>query len=269
MNILDTIIAQKRIEVAERKQQRSIADLEKMPFFGGETLSLKQFLLDESKTGIIAEFKRKSPSKGVINANADLLQVTGSYATNGASGISVLTDEAFFGGKMDDLLEATVNEVPLLRKDFMIDEYQLVEAKAHGAAVILLIAACLTPAAVKRMAATATNLGLEVLLEIHNDEELAHICDEVTLVGVNNRNLKTFDVSIETSLGLINKIPNSKPAIAESGISDVDTIVTLHDAGFRGFLIGENFMKKADPTVAFAHFVHDLRSAFKKRGANN
>jgi len=157
----------------------------------------------------------------------------------------------------------------LLRKDFMIDEYQLVEAKAYGAAVILLIAACLTPTEVKKMAATATSLGLEVLLEIHNEEELDHICDEVTLVGVNNRNLKTFEVSIETSLGLINKIPNNKPAIAESGISDVDTIVTLHDAGFRGFLIGENFMKQADPSIAFAGFVHDLRAAFLKKGTEN
>lgn len=269
MNILDKIVAHKRIEVAERKKLRSMAELEKMKFFGAETLSLKSFLLDESKTGIIAEFKRKSPSKGIINDIADLQQVTGSYATNGASGISVLTDEMFFGGTMDDLLAATINEVPLLRKDFMIDEYQLLEAKAFGAEVILLIAACLSPAEVKKMATTACNLGLEVLLEIHNEEELAHICEEVTLVGVNNRNLKTFEVSIETSLALINKIPNSKPAIAESGISDVDTIVTLRDAGFRGFLIGENFMKQADPSIAFAGFVHDLRGAFQKKAGNN
>lgn len=269
MNILDTIIAQKRVEVAAHKQLRSVAELEQMKFFSAETLSLKSFLLDEKKTGIIAEFKRKSPSKGVINDTADLRQVTASYATNGASGISVLTDEMFFGGALNDLLEATINEVPLLRKDFMIDEYQLVEAKAFGAEVILLIAACLSPAEVKRMAGTARNLGLEVLLEIHNEEELAHICDEVTLVGVNNRNLKTFGVSIETSLGLINKIPSDKPAIAESGISDVDTIVTLRDAGFKGFLIGENFMKRADPSIAFADFVHDLRSALKKEAGNN
>jgi indole-3-glycerol phosphate synthase len=263
MNILDTIIAQKKIEVGERKQSISIAELQRMNFFARETMSLKKFLLDADKTGIIAEFKRRSPSKGIINATADLRAITASYAINGASGISVLTDQVFFGGTMDDLLEARVNKVPLLRKDFMIDEYQLIEAKAFGADVILLIAACLTVSEVKKMASMATSLGLEVLLEIHNEDELDHICDEVTLVGVNNRNLKTFEVDIETSLKLINRIPKTKPAIAESGISDVDTIVTLHNAGFRGFLIGENFMKQANPAVAFTGFVHDLRIALK------
>jgi len=260
MNILDTIVARKKIEVAERKAKTSVAELEKGKFFSNETLSLKSFLLDENKTGIIAEFKRKSPSKGIINDKVTVEEVTAAYAKYGASGISVLTDQEFFGGSLDDLLAATINEVPLLRKDFMIDEYQLIEAKAFGAEVILLIAACLTPAEVKTMAATAKSLGLEVLLEIHNDEELGHICDAVDLVGVNNRNLKTFDVSIETSLNLINKIPKEKPAVAESGISDVDTIVTLRQAGFKGFLIGENFMKQASPSIAFADFVNQLKA---------
>ncbi len=260
MNILDTIIAHKKIEVAERKQKVSVAALEKGKFFANQTLSLKSFLLDKNKTGIIAEYKRKSPSKGIINNNATVEEVTTAYAKYGASGISVLTDTHFFGGSLDDLLAATINEVPLLRKDFMIDEYQLIEAKAHGAEVILLIAACLSPNEVKTMAATAKSLGLEVLLEIHNDEELEHICDKVDLVGVNNRNLKTFEVSIETSLGLINKIPKEKPAVAESGISDVDTIVTLRQAGFKGFLIGENFMKQASPSIAFADFVNQLKA---------
>jgi indole-3-glycerol phosphate synthase len=260
MNILDTIVARKKIEVAERKAQTSVAELEKGKFFANQTLSLKSFLLDANKTGIIAEFKRKSPSKGIINDRVTVEEVTTAYAKYGASGISVLTDEDFFGGSLDDLLAATINEVPLLRKDFMIDEYQLVEAKAFGAEVILLIAACLTPAEVKTMAATAKILGLEVLLEIHNDDELGHICDAVDLVGVNNRNLKTFEVSIETSLNLINKIPKEKPAVAESGISDVDTIVTLRQAGFKGFLIGENFMKEASPSIAFADFVNQLKA---------
>ncbi len=264
MNILDTIIARKKKEVAERKQLTTIAELEKKKFFGAKTLSLKQSLQDGAKTGIIAEFKRKSPSKGMINQVADVQEVTAAYAKYGASGISVLTDETFFGGSLDDLLEATINEVPLLRKDFMIDEYQLIEAKAYGAEVILLIAACLTPGEVKQMAITAHNLGLEVLLEIHNEEELAHICDEVDMAGVNNRNLKTFEVSIDVSLGLINKIPKQIPAIAESGISDVDTIVTLRRAGFKGFLIGENFMKQASPSNAFADFVNDLHTALQR-----
>jgi indole-3-glycerol phosphate synthase len=260
MNILDTIVAQKKNEVAERKQQVSVAELEKGRFFANETLSLKSFLLDPAKTGIIAEFKRKSPSKGVINDRVTVEEVTKAYAQHGASVISVLTDQEFFGGSLDDLVAATINEVPLLRKDFMIDEYQLVEAKAYGAAVILLIAACLTPAEVKTMAGVAKGLGLEVLLEIHNEEELGHICEAVDLVGVNNRNLKTFTVSIDTSLALINKIPKEKPAVAESGISDVDTIVTLRQAGFTGFLIGENFMKQARPSIAFADFVNQLKA---------
>ncbi len=260
MNILDTIIAHKRIEVAERKKHTSVAELEKAKFFSSKTLSLRSFLLDENRTGIIAEFKRKSPSKGIINDTATVAEVTAAYAKYGASGISVLTDTEFFGGTLDDLLAATFNDVPLLRKDFMIDEYQLIEAKAYGAEVILLIAACLSPREVKNMAATAKGLGLEVLLEIHNNEELDHICEQVDLVGVNNRNLKTFEVSIDISLDLITKIPSEKPAIAESGISDVDTIVTLRQAGFKGFLIGENFMKKASPSVAFADFVNQLKA---------
>ena len=260
MNILDTIIAYKKKEVAESKQKVSVAELEKGKFFLNETLSLKSFLLDENKTGIIAEFKRKSPSKGIINDKVTVEEVTAAYAKHGASGISVLTDFPFFGGHMDDLLAATIQEVPLLRKDFMIDEYQLIEAKAFGAEAILLIAACLTAAEVNMLATTAKGLGLEVLLEIHNEEELGHICDSVDLIGVNNRNLKTFDVNIQTSLSLINKIPIEKPAIAESGISDVDTIVTLRQAGFKGFLIGENFMKQANPSIAFADFVNQLKA---------
>jgi indole-3-glycerol phosphate synthase len=260
MNYLDTIVAHKKIEVSERKRQTSIDSLEKEVLFGRQTRSLVSFLSDIDKTGIIAEFKRKSPSKGIINHLATVKEVTAAYAAHGASGISVLTDKYFFGGTLNDLVEANINTIPLLRKDFMIDEYQLVEAKAYGADVILLIADCLTVNNVKTMASFAKSLGLEVLLEIHNEEELEHICDDVDMVGVNNRNLKTFEVNINTSLDLINKIPKHKPAIAESGISDVDTIVTLREAGFKGFLIGENFMKQASPSVAFADFVNQLKA---------
>ncbi|MEI6263588.1 MAG: indole-3-glycerol phosphate synthase TrpC [Sphingobacteriia bacterium] len=259
MNILDQIIAQKRIEVASRKTKMSIADLEKEYFFNKETLSLKRFIKDPSKTGIIAEFKRKSPSKGIINGHSSVEDVTMAYAEHGASGLSVLTDEQFFGGSIKDLVIATVNEVPILRKDFMIDEYQLIEAKAFGAEVILLIAACLSKQEVQTMAKMAKGIGLEVLLEIHNKEELEHICDDVDLVGVNNRNLKNFEVSIANSLELIDQIPRSKPAIAESGINNVDSIVTLQRAGFKGFLIGEHFMKESSPAIAFANFVQALK----------
>jgi indole-3-glycerol phosphate synthase len=260
MNILEKIVARKRIEVEDRKQQVDMSELEKFHYFNRETVSLKKFLVDQTSTGIIAEYKRKSPSKGIINDKASVEEVTSAYNNSGASGISVLTDSEFFGGSLDDLLKTRVNQLPLLRKDFMIDEYQVYEAKAYGADVILLIAACLSPAVVQTLAACAKNIGLEVLLEIHNEEELDHICDEVDLVGVNNRNLKTFEVNIQTSLDLVDKIPLAKPAVAESGISDVETIVSLKRAGFSGFLIGENFMKQANPAIAFADFVKQLKA---------
>jgi indole-3-glycerol phosphate synthase len=260
MNILDTIIAHKKIEVAHAKSLKTVGELAKMPLFSKPTLSLKKFLLDDAKTGIIAEYKRQSPSKGIINNIATVEEVTAAYARHGASGISVLTDNHFFGGSLDDLIKATINEVPLLRKDFMIDEYQFIEAKAHGAEVVLLIAACLSQKEVKHFAAFAKNIGLEVLLEIHNEEELTHICEEVDLVGVNNRNLKDFIVNIDASIQLIKQIPTNKVAIAESGISNTDTIVTLRQAGFRGFLIGENFMKQKQPAIAFADFVTELKT---------
>ena len=260
MNILDKIVEQKKEEVAYRKLHTNAKSLEAVPYFRRDTLSLKQFILDETRTGIIAEFKRRSPSKGVINEKVDVAQLTAAYAKYGASGISVLTDGPNFGGILDDLVAARENQVPLLRKDFMIDEYQIIEAKAYGADVILLIAACLSVSQVKILASVAKRLGLEVLLEIHNEEELEHICDDVDLVGVNNRNLKTFDVDIQTSLDLIDKIPLTVPAVAESGISDVQTIVSLKQAGFKGFLIGENFMKHAEPAIAFAEFVKQLKA---------
>ena len=259
MDILEKIVAHKRLEVEIRKKHTGVPELQKSNSFARNTFSLKEFLKDDQRTGIIAEYKRKSPSKGVINDWSQVQEVTKAYAMS-ASGISVLTDEAFFGGYSEDLQNARFNQVPLLRKDFMIDEYQIIEAKSIGADVILLIAACLTVSEVRQFAATAKRLGLEVLLEIHNEEELEHICEDVDCVGVNNRNLKTFSVDIETSFNLINKIPTDKLAITESGISDVATIVTLHQAGFMGFLIGENFMKEYEPAIAFADFVRKLKT---------
>ena len=260
MNILEKIIADKKKEVALKKELIPVEVLERMPFYNDERVSLKDSLLKENSTGIIAEFKRKSPSKGIINNKADLTEVVLAYDMD-AAGISVLTDEIYFGGTNDDLLLArNIVSVPLLRKDFIIDEYQLYEARGIGADVILLIAANLTRQEVKSLASKAKQLDLEVLLEIHNEEELEHICNEVDFVGVNNRNLKTFEVDINTSLQLFPHIPKDKLAIAESGISNTDTIVTLKQAGFKGFLIGENFMKQPDPTIAFADFVTELKA---------
>src|SRR5450432_2704544 len=261
MNILDKIIEHKKAEVAQRKILVPVVELEKSHFFSRQTYSLKQFLLDQTKTGIITEFKRKSPSKGIINGDADVVEVTTAYTNNGASCLSVLTDEFFFGGSTEDLIKARVNQIPILRKDFMIDEYQLTEAKAMGADVILLIAACLSVHRAKQLAIFAKDIGLDVLLELHAEEELEHICDETELVGINNRNLKTFDVNIEHSLKMAQKIPANKVKIAESGIGAAATIQLFRENGFRGFLMGENFMKEADPGKAFAKFVQELTIA--------
>lgn len=261
MNILDKIIEYKRSEVKERERAAPVTALERTAGFAARVRSAKQFLTDPAKTGIIAEFKRRSPSKGAINERADVTTVTAGYVKGGASCLSVLTDGPSFGGSVGDLDKALQHGIPVLRKDFIVDEYQVVETKSMGADLLLLIAACLTPGEVKKLAGLARSIGLEVLLEIHNEEELEHICEETELVGVNNRDLKTFTVDIERSIRLNEKIPAGKIRIAESGISKVETIVQLKKAGFQGFLIGENFMKEADPGAAFQAFASRLVQA--------
>jgi len=260
MNILEKIVERKKQEVAEAKQQVSEAELQCLSGFQRKILSLKSSLLDKNKTGIIAEFKRRSPSKGIINSTAKVEDVTKAYTENGASGLSVLTDKDFFGGSLSDFQVARENNIPILRKDFIIDEYQILEARAHGADVVLLIAACLTPKRVKELAHYAKNLGMEILLEFYGDDELACVCEEVDFVGVNNRNLKTFEVDIENSIRLLNKLPKDKLAIAESGIDNADVVKQLRSAGFSGFLIGESFMKHSNPAEAFKEYVAKLKS---------
>ena len=261
MNILDTIIARKKEEVAVQKSLVSESALKQMPFYKAPVLSMSSYLTMPGKTGIIAEFKRKSPSKGIINDSATVEAVTAAYSAHGASGLSVLTDTDFFGGSLQDLTAATIHETPILRKDFMVDPYQIIEAKAYGAEVILLIAACLSPLQVKELASVAKDIGLEVLLEIHTQQELGHVCDAVDMVGINNRNLKTFEVDLAHSIALAKMLPAHLPKIAESGISQVSTILELKKEGFNGFLIGENFMKTPDPAAAFAAFVADLKNS--------
>lgn len=257
MNILDKIVLRKKEEVANAKQLVSVKDLEKSIHFKRNPYSFKGFLLAENRTGIISEFKRRSPSKGLINGTADVAEVTKAYNAAGASALSVLTDVDFFGGKADDLLAArAANEIPILRKDFMIDEYQILEAKAWGADIILLIAAILTPKQIIDFGTFAQNLGLNVLLEVHNQEELERsICPNLDAIGVNNRNLADFTVDIQTSFDLVNKIPDQFLKISESAISDPATIRDLKSAGFNGFLIGENFMKTDNPGLAIKEFV--------------
>jgi len=260
MNILETIIAKKKIEVEERKRNKGIHGLERMPFFKNKTFSLKDFLLRKDKTGIIAEFKRKSPSKGIINNCSFTGEVVKEYVKYGASAVSILTDEEFFGGSLKDLQEVRNNDIPILRKDFIIDEYQVIESKAYGADIILLIATCLEINEVKKLSAFAKKIGLNVLLEIHNEHELEHICDEVDVVGINNRDLKSFKVDLNHSIDLCKKIPSGKIKISESGIEDVTTINHLKQNGFSGFLVGEKFMKEKDPGKAFHEFVEALNS---------
>jgi indole-3-glycerol phosphate synthase len=258
MNILEQIIAEKHKEVAQRKETFPPDQLPSGRFFGRATLSLKKFLRNERKTGIIAEYKRKSPSKGIINSRNSVEAVTKAYFGYGASGISILTDYPFFGGSLDDLISARDNALPLLRKDFVIDTYQIFEAKAFGADVILLIAACLTPAQVKEFTTVAHDLGLEVLLELHGEEELGHLAPEVDLVGVNNRNLKNFEVDLEHSIRMASLIGHGFIRIAESGIGSVETVRLLRAEGFEGFLMGEYFMKQENPMQAFKEFSYAL-----------
>ena len=258
MNYLDNILIHKRAEVAERKKQRPVEVLQQMRFFNTPAFSLKASLLDATKTGIIAEFKRKSPSKGIINNRNSVEEITRFYSAFGASGISILTDLPFFGGSLDDLVAARDNDIPLLRKDFIIDPYQVYEAKAFGADAILLIAACLEPADVRRLAQLAKSLGLEILLELHEESELDHLVDEVDMVGVNSRNLKTFEVNLDQAIVLGKRIGNQKLKIAESGIRTADDIHRLRGHGFQGFLIGEQFMKQEDPGKTFKEFTYSL-----------
>ncbi|MCB0459972.1 MAG: indole-3-glycerol phosphate synthase TrpC [Flavobacteriaceae bacterium] len=256
MTILDKIIADKYIEVQLRKSIIPISELEKNTLFQRETILLSNCLKD-SKTGIIAEHKRRSPSKAIINQNLNVFDVAKGYETAGVCGMSVLTDGKYFGGSLDDLLTARAScNLPLLRKEFIIDEYQLLEAKAFGADVVLLIAALLSRKEIKQFSEFAKKLGLEVLLEVHNEEELQKsVMPSLDMIGVNNRNLKTFEVSIETSKKLSSLIPDDFVKVSESGISEVQMIKELRTFGYKGFLIGENFMKTDDPGKSAKEFI--------------
>ena len=261
MNILDKIVANTRQEVEQRKQQASIQELEKSPLFGRETYSMSEFLVDPSKSGIIAEIKKQSPSKGIINDKVSVVEVGIGYEKAGASAISVLTDREFFGGKMEYLTSVRKEvSIPVLRKDFIIDEYQLLEAKAIGADVVLLIAACLPPTELEYLAKFAQNLGLEILMEVHDKEELDRsINPYLNVVGVNNRNLKTFETSIQTSLDLVDFIPNEFKKVSESGLQNASTLLELRAAGYDGFLIGETFMKTKLPWQALAELIEEIK----------
>lgn len=259
MNILDTIVARKKAEVDERKKRKPLDVIKLDAFYIRNTISLVKGLSRPHASGIIAEFKRKSPSKGVINDRVDLLEVTKGYQDAGASAVSILTDEYFFGGDDQDVVRAReVLDIPILRKEFIIDEYQVHEAKALGADLILLIAACLTKEEVVRFSTVARSLGLEVLLELHDEDELGHVCETIDLVGINNRSLKTFDVNIARSLRMAGQLPKDKLKVAESGIDDPAQVKLFRENGYSAFLIGENFMKTNDPGMALNDFRNQI-----------
>ncbi|MDX1905780.1 MAG: indole-3-glycerol phosphate synthase TrpC [Bacteroidia bacterium] len=262
MSILDTIIAHKRQEVSRQQELYPVKLLEQSIHMTAPVVSLRQYLLRPDLSGIIAEIKRKSPSQGDINPYISIEKVSIGYMQAGASALSVLTDKHFFGGSAEDLTQARrLNYCPILRKDFIIDEYQLIEARSIGADAVLLIASVLEPARLKTLAAFARSLGLETLLEVHHAAELhPNLHEHISLVGVNNRNLGTFEVSLDTSLSLISQIPNDFIAVAESGISRPEQVIQLYEAGFRGFLMGQQFMQHSEPAKACARFIHSLNA---------
>lgn len=258
MTILDTIIKRKREEIAISKAEISIENLKNSEFFGRKSFSLKESL--KNKSGIIAEFKRQSPSKGIINDRAQPLEVASAYENFGASGISILTDRDFFGGSFDDILNVRKHiNIPILRKDFMVDEYQFYEAKSIGADAVLLIAACLSPDQIQEFTELAHDLDMEVLLEIHTEEELKHFNTRIDLVGINNRNLKDFKVDLQHSVLLKDQLPKEVLSVAESGIYHIDDFKYLKEKGFDGFLMGEYFMRDQNPTKAFEEFTLQIQ----------
>lgn len=261
MNILDEIIKYKFKEVAERKALFPVKVLEQSNWFQSGVVSLKEYVQRPDKTGIIAEIKRKSPSKGVINTNVSVEKTSVGYVQAGVSALSILTDSNFFGGSNEDLITARkFNTCPILRKDFVLDEYQLIEAKSIGADAILLIAAALEPARLRGLAKTARSLQLEVLMEVHNEIELLeNLMADVDLIGVNNRDLKTFKMDLNISRRLSDKIPAGFVKVSESGIENPETIMELKKYGYQGFLMGQNFMQHSQPEKACLEFVTELK----------
>lgn len=261
MTILDKIIAAKKEEVEKRTKLHPISQLEAMAGFTSGTVSLKHRLLQSGQSGIIAEIKRRSPSKGVFKENLDVRQLAQGYLEAGATALSILTDQNFFGGSNQDLLEARrCSKAPILRKDFIISEYQVVEAKAIGADVVLLLATVLTVQEVKALASLARSLNMEVLLEVHTSLDLEEtLCAQIDFIGVNNRDLRTFSVNPRLSFEIAEKIPPDFVRISESGLGQLEIIRQLRDCGYKGFLIGETFMKSEDPARACQELISALR----------
>lgn len=262
MDILEEIVAHKRVEIDERKRfvplQQFTGAIQQM-MDEGKPASMSE-ALTSSATGIIAEFKRKSPSKGWIHRDVKPQEVPPLYQSNGASALSILTDTQYFGGYDEYIQQARQAGVtiPILYKNFIIDEYQLFQARFCGASAVLLIAACLTKDECKHLQHLAHELGMETLLEMHNDRDFDYASLEPDMYGINNRNLGTFTTDVNNSFRLAGRLPQGACLVSESGISHPDTVKELREVGFRGFLIGERFMREADPGAALKQFIEEL-----------
>ncbi|MDP3556619.1 MAG: indole-3-glycerol phosphate synthase TrpC [Bacteroidota bacterium] len=269
MNTLEKIIATKKLEVEETKKLYPTKLLEQSLYFNTSTVSLNKYLLRKDKSGIIAEIKKQSPSKGIINKYLNVEKTSIGYMQAGASAISVLTDKTFFGGCNEDLrIARKFNFCPILRKEFIIDEYQIIEAKSIGADAILLIAACLTKTEINSFTNLAAGLGLEVLLEIHDETEIEKTSSKTNIIGINNRNLKTLKINLNTSFNLADKLPKEKTKVAESGIETIENILKLKKIGYSGFLIGSHFMKYPEPSLACKEFISSLQNEIHKKSLN-
>lgn len=265
MNTLERIVTNKKKEVAERKALYPTRLLERSVSFNSQTVSFSKYLMREDKNGIIAEIKRHSPSKGYLNKYVNVERTSIGYMQAGASALSVLTDTEFFKGTSEDLrIARKFNFCPILRKDFIIDEYQIIESKSIGADAILLIAAVLTKEEIDKFSKQAHSLGLEVLLEVHDEEELDKMSDAVNAIGVNNRNLKTLKIDINTSFALAELIPSKYLKVSESGIESVETIQKLREVGYKGFLIGSYFMQHPRPELACKDLIEKVNGTRKE-----
>lgn len=259
MNTLEKIIAHKRIEVKEREALYPIELLKQSNYYKSPTVSLAAYLQRPDKSGVIAEFKKQSPSTGVINKYLSVEKTSIGYMQAGASALSILTDKTFFGGSSEDLSTARkYNFCPILRKDFIINDYQIIESKSIGADAILLIAAVLTKEEIVQLTDSAHQLGLEVLLELHHPDELSKVYEKVNVIGVNNRDLNTMKIDIQQSLYMADLLPKHMIKISESGIENPQTIADLKKMGYQGFLIGSHFMKQPHPHLACKEFINEL-----------
>lgn len=257
--MLKEIVANTRKLVSKNKELYPVKLLESSIYFDSGVVSLAQYIKREDKSGIIAEFKRRSPSKGMINQYADVVNTTIGYMQAGASALSILTEKDYFMGRNEDLtLARNANYCPILRKDFIMDEYQVIESKSIGADAILLIAACLTKDELKNLFHLSTSLGLEVLVEIHNQDELSKLPDHDFLIGVNNRDLTTMEVNINTSLSMASMLSREFVWVTESGLNNIEDVKRLKEVGYEGFLMGEHFMKTPDPAATLKEFVNNL-----------